>query len=223
MTPSEVIRYGNLKLDFSPCTFRELYSIEYGEATACIGFDFWSAMVAAKADYSSAVSYESGTTYPADSIVEFRGEYKRAKVETTQVPSLASDWETAPKFAGDCAVSYDDFFCTFYAPYVAAVVVLKKLPYIITQIADTGIVYGGKSYNTTDGELINSLYRAVGRDKSEAWANLLHNMSLAIVQENPCFSLWPGYQETTTCGCGCGSVAGECRNKYFQIGGYEFG
>lgn len=222
MTPADVVQFSSLKLDFSLCTFRELYRIEYSEATACIGFAFWQSMVNALADHSTAPMYSSGTTYEAGTVVKFQGKYRQATKQTAALPSVATDWTDAPRFTGTCAETYDDFFCTFYAPYLAHVVIQRKASYIITQLGDRGIEYGGKSYTATDEKLIKSLYQSINRDKSEAWANLCHFMSLEESENNECFSDWHGYQEST-CGCGCGAPDGKCRNKTRRSGEYLFG
>lgn len=222
MTAADVVQFSSLKLDFSLCTLREMYRIEYSEATACIGYDFWQSMVTALADHSTATIYEAGTTYPVNTVVKFQGKYRQATKETSALPSVATDWTDAPRFTGDCADAYDDFFCTFYAPYMAHVVISRKASYIVTQLSDRGVEYGGKSYSATDEKLIQSLYRAIHRDKAEAWANLLHFMSLDTTKDNECFNDWPGYNEDE-CSCGCGATKGKCRNQTRRAGEYLFG
>lgn len=218
LSPSDVPRYTGMKLDSSPCTFRELYNIEYYEARKCLGMDFWNALIAALADYSAEPEYTAGTTYAIGDIVSFSGVYKIALVATSNVPSVAADWDNAPKFTGTCATLYDNLFCNFLAPYLAAKVLAVRLPYIWTQISDKGVVvFNGGQFETADDNGYTRLITAIHRDANFIWGNLCDYM-----QDNEtetCFALWPQFEQTS---CGCGKQTCKTCNPS-KVGRYEFG
>ena len=145
MSPTEVIKYSGVKLPFNPCSFSELYQIEYHQARTCLGIELWEAMIAALADYSSVTEWIQGTTYNQDDLVSFRGlVYIATAVTTDNMPTVAADWDLAPKFAaGDCQDSYNTLYCSFLAPYLAKTVLHQRLPYIKTRIHDIGVLEYG--------------------------------------------------------------------------------
>lgn len=222
LTPKDVIQFTGVNINVTPCTFRELYNIEMYEARKCIGYDFWLVMVAALADYSDKPEYTSGTTYSEGDVVKYQGVYKIALQDTDKVPTVSTDWENAPRFSGDCAESYDGLFCDFLAPYLAHKVLAKRLPYIWTQIRDTGVVtFNGQTFETADSNELTRLQNAIYSDASMILGNLKYYMGLDAQEENTCFAEWPGYEDNTGCGCNRRSCA-RCNPKQ-TVGGYSFG
>lgn len=225
LTPKEVIQFTGVNVNVTPCTFRELYNIELYEARKCIGYNFWLAMVAALADYSAEPEYVSGTTYAEDDIVKYQGVYKIALQSTSAVPTVSTDWENAPRFTGSCAESYDTLFCDFLAPYLAHKVLAARLPYIWTQIRDTGVVtFNGGQFEAVESGDLTRLQNAIYRDAAVVLGNLKHYMSLDAQEENTCFSLWPAYgNDENEDGCSCGASTCKTCNPKRRVGGYSFG
>lgn len=220
MTPNDVAKFANVKLPFNPCSFRELYSIEYAEARTCLGFDFWEQMIAALANYSDKPQYTSGTTYSIDDVAIFEGVAYQATKQTTNQPTVTSDWTPAPKFTGDCATNFDELFCNHLAPYLASRILALRLPFIWKKITDMGVLeYNGQQYESTNSDEYDRLLNAVHRDRSIAWANLQHY--LANQNEEVCFQQYLGFK-TDECECGCGSDNGQCKRHQRGSGGYQF-
>lgn len=220
MTPLDVIEYSGVKkLGFGFCTFRQLFQIEYEQARNCIGFDLYQSMLDALADYSEVVEYQAGS-YTQDSVVGFKGLVYKAKVNTSNMPTVATDWELAPKFEGDCAEIYDYLFCNFLAPYLAHKVLSRRLPYLRNVISDTGVLeYAGDAYDTTNEEQFKSLQHAINRDAAQSWANLQHYM-LQDTQKalsETCLKGWLDYETNS-----CENEAG-CTPKSNRTGIYRFG
>jgi len=178
LQPSDIALYTGVDVTISTCNFREIWNIEYREARKCIGFDLWEAMIAAKADYSAATSYVVGS-YSEGDVVEFQGVYKRAKTDTSNPPTVKTDWENAPRFDEEntCASLYETIFCDFLGPYLANKVLGNKLPYIWRKISDKGIVvYNGNEFKASDKEDFDRLISAIYRDANIIWDNLKYFM-----------------------------------------------
>lgn len=222
LNPNDVARYTPVKLGFNPCTFRELYAIEYSEAVRCLGTDLWAAMTAALVDYSDATGYETGPTYGIGAVVIWRGGYRIATAETTQSPDFSGAWEDAPRFSDS---TYEDLFCSFLAPYLSYVVLSQRLPYILTQITDQGMNYGGRQYNTQDKERIESLERAIYRDRERALQVLDNFMSADEAKDNAAFAGWKGYEVDDTDPCDCDkNTCNECsKRRPRHVGRYRIG
>lgn len=219
MTPNEVIKFSGVALPFNPCSFQELYTIEFDQARRCIGMDLWNAMVAAKADYSASPAYASGTTYNLNDTVKFQGlVYQVIVASTTALPTVVTDWSLAPKFTGDCAATYEDFFCLFLAPYLAKKILHIRLPYIRTKITDLGTLnYGDSRQETADKKDFVSLQNAIGRDQGIAWRNLQFWMNEDAQKENECLA---GYLEYQKEDC---DATNTCKEKQHRVGIYRFG
>jgi len=211
-----------VNVNITTCTFREIYNVEFYEARNRLGYDFWQAMITALADYSAEPEYVAGTSYTADDIVKYQGVYKIALVDTDAVPSVSTDWGNAPRFTGSCADTYESLFCDFLAPYLANKVLADRLPYIWTQIRDTGVVQiNGQQLDSVSSDDYTRLQRAIHSNANRAWGNLKWFMAQDTSEENACFAEWPGYE---TQGCGCGeSSCRVCNTDRKRVGGYSFG
>lgn len=225
LTPKDIIQYTGVNINITPCTFRELYNIEFYEARKCIGYDFWQALVTALADYSAEPEYVSGTSYNEGDIVGYNGVYKIALQATSAVPTVSTDWGNAPRFTGECADSYDTLFCDFIGPYLAHKALADRLPYIWTQIRDTGVVnFNGQQFETTDDKGYTRMQTAVHKDAAVILGNLKYYMALDASEENPCFAEWPGYESTDgDYACGCNRASCNTCNPKRRVGGYSFG
>ena len=221
LTPADIIRYTPVKLDFNPCTFRELYAIEYAEAVRCIGATLWNAMVANLVDYSSARPYVTKSYAVGDAVV-WRGGYRVALVETTQAPDYAVAWGDAPRFG---SATYEDLFCSFLGPYLAYVALSQRLPYILTQVTDQGMNYGGRRYNAQDVDRIKSIERAVFRDRERAWQVLENFMLSDENREDEELSGWKLYVDEAITPCNCNlNTCHECKDRRpNNVGRYRFG
>ena len=223
LTKADIVRFTPVALPFNPCTLREAYLIEYTEATSCIGADLWQAMVDALADYSSASAYDSETTYQVGNVVSFKGVYRQATVETSQIPDFSDHWTDAPKFTGDNATDFNELYCTFLGPYLAHVVLSERLPYIVTQLTDEGITYGGRKYNAQDAERIKSLERAIFRDREKIYNALKHYLSQPANVENEAFAGWIENSEVDACACNK-STCNVCQKRRPRnVGRYRIG
>ncbi|MEL6275705.1 MAG: hypothetical protein AAFU03_11425, partial [Bacteroidota bacterium] len=117
--------------------------------------------------------------------------------------------------------SYEDFYCIFYGPWMAYVVLSERLPYIVTQLTDQGITYGGRKYNIQDKALIESLQKAIYRDRERAYRRM-HGY-LMDQSNNDCFDLWIGKeQEDEKCGCDK-KTCGVCNPRPQYVGRYRVG
>jgi len=220
MTPMLVIEYTNVKkVGFSPCTFSQLHQIEYSEARTCLGFALWEEMVGSMADYSNVQSYQAGA-YSTGALVEYKGVIYRARVDTSNMPTLLQDWEIAPIFTGDCTGSYDALFCSFLAPYLAHRILARRLPYLRNVIKDHGVLeYSGENYDTTDEAQWKSLQHAINRDAAECWNNLLHHMSRKTQSDlaDTCYKGWIPYEKINDC-----DATGNCSDDRIRTGRWKF-
>jgi len=218
MTTSEVVRFSGVKLNTPPCSFEELFTIEYHEGRLVLGEALWESMREAVADYSSESSWAEGT-YNQGDIVLHRWTYYQATTTTTAQPPKAPDWEVAPKFEGSCQAVYDDFFCQFWAPYLAKRILTIRLPYIRTQIDGLGVLeYSGGAYDTSNPADYDALKSAVSRDAAMALGNLKFFMSKEAQTDEDCLAGYLGYQ---TDECDDGTKKPKTRRS--QTGIYRFG
>lgn len=216
INPTEVIYFSNVRLNFNPCTFREVFQIEYQEARTCLGIDFYNDLIAALADYSAAPAYEAGTSYLAGEVVRFKGIYYQALVDTSELPTVATEWEPAPKFTGACADQYNDFFCDFLAPYLAFTILAIRIPYVRTQATDLGIIeFSGMQYEPAEADQYQRLLHAIDRDRAMAWNNLVFHLEQDL-SEDPCFANYKGFEENE-----CDK--GNCSRNINRAGLYRFG
>ena len=224
--PSDVIQYSPVKLTFNPCEFRELYNIEQEQRRKCLG-GLYNDMVAALADYSTAVNYVSGTTYNEGDVVAFTTNLQRlyyvALVTTTALPTVATDWELAPRFTGNCAETFEGVFCDYIGPYLAHTVVGNRMPYIYTKLTDVGVTqYQDANHAWADDKQYTRLQNAVFRDRDTVWKNFEEWMGEDAQKENDCLKNWKGYE--TKCGCKCGGVGCKnCRAGKLKVGRYDVG
>lgn len=232
LTPQDVVDFTPVQEPFSPCTLQELYLIEYGEAETgtCLG-GLWHAMVAALADYTEARQYrDRADGYLAGEVVTWKGGYRVARTDTIQAPDNRDHWRDAPKFIGPCADFYADLYCNFVGPYLAFVVISERLPYLITQITDRGMSYGGRAYNGQDESLMKSVYSAVFRDRNKTRAILdsfLTGQS-SLPANTACLIGWPGLVldkdalHSTACGCANPTCHGNPCSEAQPRTGYRF-
>jgi hypothetical protein len=215
-----------VKLPFSPCPLRELYLIEYSEGLKTLG-QLWVEMVEAQVDYSAARQYiDRSEGYAAGQVVIYRGTYRVAATTTTDDPSNATVWKEAPKFVGECAEVYADLYCNFVGPYLAYTVLAERFPYLVTQLGDQGVTYGGRNYNIQDKALMDSLLRAVYRDKSKVKTVLDHYLNST---DSKCIQSYPGLGSSDrSCTCSgqcskCSSSAKPKQSRHENIGRTRWG
>ena len=205
LTPADVVAMTPVTLPFSPCPLRELYLIEYAEGLRTLG-ELWVNMVKALADYTTATRYvDRPGGYAAGEVVIYNGAYRVAAAATTEDPSNASAWPEAPKFVGACAEVYADLYCNFVGPYLSYTVLAERFPYLVTQIGDRGVDYGGRKYNIQDKELMDSLLRAIYRDRAKVKSVLEHFLVNAEPTAATCLAGYPGLDKLDGPRCGCGS------------------
>lgn len=218
MTPTEIISFSGVKINTPPCSFREIYTIEYYQARTCLGFDFWGDLTGALADYSSAAEW-SQQEYSQDAIVLYQKVYYQASQITEAQPPTKPDWAVAPKFTGDCAATYDALFCDFLGPFLAKTVLFNRLPFIRNQVDGLGVLeYNGSEYETGEEEDYQRLKSAIKRDAAMAWGNFVHHMSQQAQKDNDCLANYMGYDDDD-----CTTKDKDCKPKKHRYGIYKFG
>lgn len=195
MTPNDVVEFSGAELGISICSFREIFTIEYYEATNFLGQDFWKQIIEAKADYSAEPEYEPGS-YNAGEVVKYKSVYYQATTTTTAQPPKTPDWEVATRFEGECATAYEHLFCFFWAPYVAKKILQKKLPFIRTKISSAGVLsYNGADFKTSSQTDYTRLHSAVNADAKMALNNLRHFLKQEEQMTNPCFEKFVEFEK----------------------------
>ena len=225
--PEDVARWTPIELGFNPCTFRELAKIEEWQVINCLGMELRAAMLAGQADYSEVTEYVAGE-YQEGAVVLWRGGYRKALVVTSRTPDVVTDWADAPRFdpAGECAATWEAFFCDYLGPWLAWVVLSERLPYIATQVRDTGIQYG-QNRVAMAGESYDTLERAIFRDSDRALELMRYRLrELTTDEPEGCLGSWIGKEtkdEQEKCGCGepkCEVCSG---GRAGYVGRYRFG
>lgn len=227
LTPAEVVQWTILPHTFNASNLGSLYVIERSEMVKCFGLPFWEAMVDTLADYSQAEPYDPATVYNLGDAALYNGKYYVATRTTSELPSNVGHWKTAPKFDERdlCAEAYEILYCNFLGPYLAAVAITNKFPYLIAQVSDTGFDYGGRKLNLQDVEAIKEIQTALYRDRERAYQSLMSYVRDPKVLDTGCYaglkSLWQ--EHTTVCGCGLSSctVCNEVRPSH--VGSYRWG
>ena len=178
----------------------------------------------AQADYSGTSEYNADTVYEAGEIVQYGGLYYVALRQTSAQPPAYEDWALAPKFTGDCAADFDSLWCDYLAPWLSFVVLSERFPYIITQLGDQGMTYGGRKYNIQDEKLMGKLEKAIFRDRENAYQMLVSFLGEDENKTKTCYGEWKGYPDTETDTCGCGGKGCDnCDNaRPRHVGGYRF-
>lgn len=213
LAPSEIKDYTGVDLRINPCSFRDIYNIEYAEARQRLGLEFYSDLINALIDYSATLDYNAGTTYVINDVVKYQGSYYAAREEVTGIaPTVAAKWSAAPKFGGDCAEAYNDLWCNYLAPYLSNLVLAQRLPYIWHQIKDIGVV---ENESNIDGNKYDRLQAAINRDRERAWNNLSYYLALEENASNTCF-------ENFKTNCIDGQATPISTSKY-RPGQYRFG
>lgn len=185
LAPSEIKDFCGIDLRINPCSFRDIYNIEYAEARQRLGLEFYNDLVGALVDYSSTLDYNAGTTYAIGDVAKYQGGYYKALEQVTGIlPSVLGKWTAAPKFGGSCADAYNDLWCNYLAPYLANLVLAQRLPYIWTQIKDIGVT---ENEGNVDGGKYDRLQAAINRDKERAWNNLSYYLALEENASSACF------------------------------------
>lgn len=220
-TPSDVVFFTNVEpLNFNVCTFRNIREVELSLFRKQIGFDLYEAMLDASADYGAASGYVAGNTYNEGDVVSYEGYFYEALKTTTANPKNREAWEVAPRFEGDCAEAYDDFFCDYLGPYIAHQVLARRLPYIRNKILDKGVLeYQGGNFETTDGKQYDTLKSAVNRDAAVIWENLVWYMAqdAQVEKKDTCFAGWLLFKDDQC------KAAGGKKSGIKRAGLYDFG
>jgi len=220
-TPSDVIFFTNVEpLNFNVCTFRNIREVELSLFRKQIGFDLYESMLNSLADYSAVNAYAAGNSYQPSDVVAYEGYFYEALETTTANPKNRDAWKVAPRFEGDCAEAYDDFFCDYLGPYIAHQVLARRLPYIRNKILDKGVLeYQGGNFETTDGKQYDTLKSAVNRDASVIWENLVWYMSQEeqVEKKDTCFAGWLLFKDEK---CERGDSK---ESKIKRAGLYDFG
>lgn len=189
LTPEDVRELSGFDPNVEICQVSEIYNIEYRNARGCLGYDLWVRMIEAKADYSSAEEYEADTTYNANDVVIFRGVYRMANKTTNNVPTLADDWDLAPKFDGDGKELFEEIYSQFVGPYLALTILAFRLPFVWTRIESTGVVmYNGAEMKSADSDGYDRLLGAIHRDRNDVLANLNFYVDRILDGKNPDYS-----------------------------------
>jgi len=222
--PRDVPKYTSMQLPGNPCTFREIFHIEVYEFRHSLGDAYRKTLLAAMADYSSAVLYNDETTYNEGDLVSYwineSLQVYRALTTTDAIPTTVDDWELAPIFEdGNCQAKYNELYCDYLAPYLSYCVLIKKLPSLVAIISDKGVLqFNGLSYQPADQSSVASLKAALESERLMIYSNMV--AWLKADQDNACFS---GIDFGTSEDCdGCGLVKNVKLYNRYQRGQYKF-
>lgn len=187
---TDIVRFTGINVNMNTCTFEDIYPVEYNVFVKFLGFDFYTDLLAALADYSGADEYDSGATYPTDTVVKYKGRFYKALEENTGVdPNTAGKWELAPRFdpGAACGTKYEAFFCDFLGPYLANCLLDSKVAFIWTQIHDAGAIqFNGASYSAIEDGAYTRLKRAISNDIRVRLDNLKHHLKDQY-EDDDCF------------------------------------
>lgn len=224
--PRDVPKYTSMQLPGNPCTFREIFHIEVYEFRHSLGDAYRKTLLAAMADYSSAVLYNDATTYAVGNVVTYwvneSLQLFKALKTTTAIPTTTTDWEPAPIFStGSCQTKYNELYCDYLAPYLAYCVLIKKLPSLVAIISDKGVLqFNGLSYQPADKDSVASLKAALESERLMIYSNMV--AYLKADKDNACFSGIDFGTSTEDCDT-CGSVKNVKLYNRYQRGQYKFG
>jgi hypothetical protein len=215
--PSEVAGFTGIKLPFNPCDFAGAYNYEVYEFRKCLGLDFRDDLVAALTDFSSANEYDPEATYNQDDLAKYKSVYYKAKSNgVTSLPTVAADWSLAPKFSD---ADYEDLYCYYLGPYLGLSILARRLPFIISQITDEGVLsYNGSEYETSDTKSIERLQSSLYADRQIVYDNMDAWLTHEDRNEEVKFSNYP---KNKSAGNDCKSEPCET-NPLPTYGGYRF-
>ena len=199
INPAEVAPFLGIKLPFNPCDFRGAFNIELREFRKCLGVDFRDDLIAQLADYSAVDEYDpDDAPYALDALVKFEGTYyKSLTAGNTDLPSVKTKWSKAPKFS---EAKYEELYCYFLGPYLAASILARRIPFIISQISDEGILeYNGSEYKSSDTHAIERLQKAVYAERQIVFENLDNWLTSDPQDEDSVFENYPGNQNNSDC------------------------
>lgn len=218
ITPSEVAELSGVKLPFNPCDFRTAYFIEYYEFRTCLGLDFLTDLDADLVDYSAVLDWDKDSTYNTGDLVKFKGVYYISLIDSNgDVPTLKTSWECAPKFTN---TKYEDLYCYHLGPYLAKSILARRLPFIISQINEEGVLqYAGNEYKTSNEDGIERLRKAIYSDRAIIFSNMDHYLTTGDNKTDTIFSNYLNNKDNN-----CEDETGnECRKNKHKIGGYRIG
>ena len=203
--PKEVVFLSGINQDFPPCSIVEIKQIELSEKRNCLK-DLYDALLADKQDYSGTASWSAGS-YTAEQVVEYKGVYYQATVNTSNAPSHP-DWEYADKFN---EAEYNELWTGFLGPYLALLALRQVIPMSATKVSSQGIVkQKGDDFDAADEREVKLLISAIDAKISLYQKNLLEE--LEGKEDNDLFA---GYFESGSCGCSCGGTG------YLDLPKYE--
>jgi hypothetical protein len=197
---TDVALFTGINVNMNTWTFKDIFSLEYHVFQKYLGKDFYTDLKAQLQDYSTAPEYQAGTTYPLGTTVKYKGKYYTSLEATDSLPTNITSWSLATRFdtSKDCGAKYELFFCDFLGPYLATTLLQNKLPYIWTQIHDSGVLqYQGASYSTSDSEEYTRLKNAVSADIRIRWENIEYY--LAAFEDDTCFNNFLPFTKNTNC------------------------
>lgn len=217
MTHQLVVQYSAAKkLSADQCSMHDLYSIEYAQARKVFGFDLWTSMLAAKADYSGEATWMEGATVPQGQIRNFKGIAYKSLASTTNQPPYAGEWEVAPIFdeANECSETYEELFCNFLAPYLAHTILFKRLPFM------DQVEFKDKRIERADDQAFRRAQIMIGNQRATAWSNLKYYMRLDAQKAKftGCLSGWRGADDDD---CKTNDVL--MKSRHMRTGLYGFG
>lgn len=141
------------KHDFPPADIADIFNIEMAERRNCLGEDFYDALLADLVDYSAVESFVKGTAYTTGQVVEYKGIYYKAVSNTSNEPTVATDWDYAPKFT---TAIYEEFWCKFLGRYLALIAVRNSMAPTARKLTGAGVikVEGDNFTSAKDNEIV---------------------------------------------------------------------
>ena len=153
----------------APCDVNDIRQVETTFARECLGEELYKSLVDGLADYSAATEW-SGGTVAANTVKLYKGVYYKAKVNTTNEPTLKSDWELAQKFT---AQANNDLWCNVLGRHLALLVLQSTLAPVSTPTTGMGNVKRkGTGFDAaTESESLRK-YHWVSAQLLGSWDNL---------------------------------------------------
>lgn len=114
-----------LKDVFPKCDLKDIKTVEEYLFNCKLGRKFYKELKDSLCEYECK-EYEDGLNV-AGNVVVYNGVFRIALVNTNTLPSNHLDWENAPKFCGDKADCFNEFWCDYLQCYLAWYIMAFKV------------------------------------------------------------------------------------------------
>ena len=228
LSPADVRRFAELDPAFPLCKLSDIRQTEENEFRLCLGYDLYTAMLDAKADYTGTASWMPGMTYNEGDTVAHGGTIWEVVAEagTASEPIAENNiWQLAPVFERDtlCGELYNDLYCRYLGRYIALKTAMMTVPRMSVHIVASGLVRRhGDNYEAAQAKDIMFMVDGLNAQAVITLDNMRHWMSLN--NANGCFGKLDCDGKPVkceiTCNDACEDTAGNCATKRVKHAGY---